>query len=293
MQALRRSAAARQRVPPYAQQAAARGAACQPLDHAMARFVQLSYAGPVATLTLVRPDVHNAFNAAMIAELHACFAALARDAGVRAVVLTGAGASFCAGADLTWMRASLEGSHAQNIAEAEALAAMFAAAWELPKPLIGRINGAALGGGVGLVACCDIAVAVDTAHFGFSEVRLGLIPAVIAQYVVPKIGVSQARALFVSGERFDAARALQIGLVHAVVDAAGLDGAVGAVTAAVRANGPAAMAAAKRLVDAVWRLERAAARRYVVEAIAAARTSPEGQEGMRAFLEKRRPSWSG
>ncbi len=259
----------------------------------MDTFIQLSHDGPVATLTLARPDVHNAFNAEMVATLRACFAVLADDPDVRVVVLTGAGASFCAGADLTWMRASLAWSHEQNIADAEALAAMFAAAWELPKPLIGRINGAALGGGVGLVACCDIAVAVETAQFGFSEVRLGLIPAVIAQYVVPKIGVSQARALFVSGERFDAARALQIGLVHAVVDAAGLDPAVGKITAGLLANGPAAMAAAKRLVDAVWTLERAAARRYLVEAIAAARTSPEGQEGLRAFLEKRRPSWGG
>jgi len=254
--------------------------------------IALSYDGPVATLTLARPDLHNAFNAMMIAELRDCFTALADTPDIRAVVLTGDGPSFCAGADLNWMRASLEWSREQNVADAEGLAAMFEVAWNLPKPLIGRVNGAAMGGGVGLVACCDIAVAVDSARFAFSEVKLGLIPAVIAQYVVPKIGVSQARALFVSGERFTAERAFEIGLVHAVADAENLDTTVGGVLARLRSSGPAAVGAAKRLVDAVWSLERDAARRYVVEAIAATRTSPEGQEGVRAFLEKRKPSWS-
>lgn len=255
------------------------------------RFITLSRDGPVVTLTLARPELHNAFNAEMIAELRDCFTALAGDAAARAVVLTGAGPSFCAGADLNWMRASLDWSRAQNTADAEALAAMFEAAWSLPQPLIGRVNGAAMGGGVGLVACCDIAVTVDAARFAFSEVKLGLIPAVIAQYVVPKIGLSQARALFVSGERFTAARAFEIGLVHAVVDAESLDATVGGLAERVLSSGPAAAGAAKRLIDAVWSLERDAARRYVVEAIAEARTGPEGQEGIRAFLEKRKPEW--
>jgi methylglutaconyl-CoA hydratase len=254
--------------------------------------ITLSYDGPVAILTLARPDVHNAFNAAMIAELRECFTALATDSIARAVVLTGAGPSFCAGADLHWMRASLDWSREQNMADAEALAAMFEAAWHLPKPLIGRINGAAMGGGVGLVACCDIAVAVDSARFGFSEVKLGLIPAVIAQYVVPKIGVSHARALFVSGEPFSAQRAFEIGLVHAVASADELDATVGGLVGRLRSSGPQAIGAAKRLVDAVWSLERDAARRYVVAAIADARTAVEGQEGIRAFLEKRKPHWS-
>jgi methylglutaconyl-CoA hydratase len=253
----------------------------------MYTHIALRKEGVVATLTLARPDLHNAFNAEMIAELRDCFAALASDESARVVVLTGAGPSFCAGADLNWMRGSLDWSREQNLADAEALAAMFEAAWSLPRPLIGRINGPALGGGAGLVACCDIAVAADTARFGFSEVKLGLVPAVIAQYVVPKIGVSQSRALFVSGERFTAERAFEIGLVHAVVGLENLDATVGALSARMLSSGPAAAGAAKRLVDAVWALERNAARRYVVEAIAQARAGAEGQEGLRAFFQKR------
>jgi methylglutaconyl-CoA hydratase len=254
--------------------------------------LSLSYAGPVATVTLARPELHNAFNATMIAELRDCFTALASDEAARVVVLTGAGPSFCAGADLNWMRGSLDWSHEQSLADTEVLATMFEAAWNLPRPLIGRINGAALGGGAGLVACCDIAVAVDSARFGFSEVKLGLLPAVIAQYVVPKIGVSQARALFVSGERFTAERAFEIGLVHAVTPAADLDATVGTLAGRMFSSGPVAAAQAKRLVDAVWSLEREAARRYVVHAITEARTGAEGQEGVRAFLEKRKPVWA-
>ena len=249
--------------------------------------------GPVATLTLQRPEVHNAFNAAMTSELHAAFRELADDSATRVVVLTGAGASFCAGADLTWMRDSLDWTHEQNVADAEKLAGMFEAVWTLPKPLVGRINGAAIGGGAGLVACCDIAVAVNTARLGFSEVKLGLIPAVIAQYVVPKIGVSQARALFVSGERFTAERAFDIGLVHAVAHPEDLDATVAGLVQRLLGSAPEAAAGAKRLVDAMWTLERDAARRYVVEAIADARTGAEGQEGVRAFLEKREPRWDG
>jgi methylglutaconyl-CoA hydratase len=258
----------------------------------MYQFISLTLADSVASITLTRPDLHNAFNVEMIAELRDCFSALASDPATRVVVLTGAGPSFCAGADLNWMRASLDWSREQNMADAKALAAMFEAAWNLPQPLIGRINGAAMGGGVGLVACCDIAVAADTARFGFSEVKLGLIPAVISQYVVPKIGVSQARALFVSAERFTAQRAYEIGLVHAIASAEELDVTVANLVERLLSSGPAALGAAKRLVDAVWTLDREAARRYVLEAIAQARTSAEGQEGIRAFLEKRRPSWS-
>jgi methylglutaconyl-CoA hydratase len=254
--------------------------------------LSLSYAGPVATVTLARPELHNAFNATMITELRDCFTALASDEAARVVVLTGAGPSFCAGADLNWMRGSLDWSLEQSLADTEVLATMFEAAWNLPRPLIGRINGAALGGGAGLVACCDIAVAVDSARFGFSEVKLGLLPAVIAQYVVPKIGVSQARALFVSGERFTAERAFEIGLVHAVAPAADLDATVGTLAGRMLSSGPVAAAEAKRLVDAVWSLEREAARRYVVHAITTARTGAEGQEGVRAFLEKRKPAWA-
>jgi methylglutaconyl-CoA hydratase len=258
----------------------------------MYRFITRTQADAIATITLARPDLHNALNAEMIGELHGCFTALAADASVRVVVLAGAGLSFCAGGDLKWMQSSLEWSQAQNLADAEVLAAMFEAAWTLPKPLIGRVHGPAIGGGVGLVACCDLAVAVDTARFGFSEVKLGVVPAVIAQYVLPKIGVSQARALFVSGERFSAERAFEIGLIHAVTSVEDLDTTVASLARRMRSSGPEAVGAAKRLIDAVWTLDRDAARRYVVEAIAAARTSDEGQEGLRAFLEKRPPSWA-
>jgi methylglutaconyl-CoA hydratase len=258
----------------------------------MYRFITLTQADAVATLTLARPELHNAFNAEMIGELHDCFMALAADTSVRVVVLAGAGPSFCAGGDLKWMQSSLDWSQVQNQADAEALAAMFEAAWTLPKPLLGRIHGLAIGGGVGLAACCDLAVAVDTARFGFSEVKLGLIPAVIAQYVLPKIGVSQARALFVSGERLTAERAFEIGLIHAVTSSEDLDATVASLARRLRSSGPEAVGAAKRLIDAVWTLDRDAARRYVVEAIAAARTGEEGQEGLRAFLEKRPPGWA-
>jgi len=254
--------------------------------------IALGRAGPLATLTLNRPETHNAFDAAMIAELRHAFAALADDEAVRVVILSGAGASFCAGADINWMRESIDWTIEQNVADAEALADLFEAAWSLPKPLIGRINGAALGGGVGLVACCDLAVASEAARFGFSEVKLGLIPAVIAQYVVPKIGVSQARVLFVSGEQFTPERAFEIGLVHAITSPDDLDATVQSLATRMLASAPQAAGAAKRLVDAIWTLERDAARGYAVHTIAAARTSDEGQEGLRAFLEKRKPSWA-
>lgn len=254
--------------------------------------IAVTRSGPVATLTLDRPAVRNAFDAAMVAALGAAFAELAADDAVRAVVLTGAGETFCAGGDLGWMRASLAWSMEDNLADAEAMARMFEAAWTFPKPLVARVNGPAIGGGAGLVACCDIALAADSAQLGFAEVKLGLIPAVIAQYVVPKIGVGHARALFVSGERISAERAFEIGLLHGVAPADELDALVAAVVGRVLGSAPLAVAAAKRLVDAVWTLERDAARRYVVEAIAQARAGAEGQEGVRAFLEKRRPGWS-
>jgi methylglutaconyl-CoA hydratase len=254
--------------------------------------ISLNRAGPIATITLTRPQLHNAFDAAMIGELHDAFTVLATEDSARVVILAGAGPSFCAGADLRWMRESLEWTGEQNVADAEALAAMFEAAWSLPKPLIGRIHGLALGGGAGLVACCDLVVAADTARFGFSEVKLGLIPAVIAQYVVPKIGVSQARALFVSGERITAERAFEIGLVHAVTGTDGLDATVQTLATRMLSSAPTAVGAAKRLVDAIWSLERDAARRYAIAAIAEARAGEEGAEGVRAFLEKRKPWWA-
>ena len=255
-------------------------------------LIEVDQTGAVATVRLARPELHNAFNAAMIAELTACFTALADDRAARAVVLTGAGRSFCAGADVQWMQSSLDFSYDENVADAECLAAMYASIDGLPKPLIGRINGAAIGGGAGLVACCDVAVAADHAMFGFSEVRLGIVPAVIAQYVVPKIGPSHARALFLTGARFDAGRAAAIGLIHQVVAADALDQAVEQVVADVLAGGPLAAGRAKALVSAMNILPPEQRRSYAVQAIAAARSGPEGQTGLRAFLDKTPPPWS-
>lgn len=256
------------------------------------QHITLARDGVRATLTLNRPELHNAFSPELIAELTAACAELAADATVRVVVLTGAGRSFCAGADLHWMRASLALSRDDNIADAERLAAMYEALDTLPKPVVGRVNGAAIGGGAGLVACCDIVIAAQSARFGFSEVKLGILPAVIARYVVPKIGVSQARALFITGQRFEAAQAQRIGLVHEVVPEAELDAAVARVVAELASSGPQAVARIKHLLRAVTSLPPDAATRATVEAIADARVSDEGQEGLRAFLEKRRPAWS-
>jgi methylglutaconyl-CoA hydratase len=257
----------------------------------MYSYLSLTYNGSVATITLNRPAIHNAFDPQMIGELHRCCEQLATDERVRAIVLTGAGPSFCAGADLSWMRATLDYTRADNVADAANMAAMYEALNTLPKPVIGRINGAAVGGGVGLVACCDTAIAVESATFGFSEVKLGIVPAVIARYVVPKIGASHARALFVSGRRFNAAHAQRIGLIHDLVPEAHLDAAVQQAIRDVLTSGPEAIGRAKQLVQAVVALPHAEMHRYTVEAIANARTSAEGQEGLRAFLEKRKPYW--
>lgn len=244
----------------------------------------------VAWLTLDRPDVRNAFNAALIAELAEAAAALVADPP-RAVVIAGNGPSFSAGADLVWMRSAKDHSWEDNLADARATSAMFRALDALPCAVIGRVHGHALGGGVGLVAICDIVVAEAGTVFGFTEVRLGIAPAVISPFVVRKIGQSHARALFTTGERFDAARAERIGLVHVTVDAGSLDGAVDTVVASVLSAGPGAVAAAKRLPELAWApLDEAT--KTTAAVIADLRTGDEGQEGMAAFLEKRPPHWT-
>jgi methylglutaconyl-CoA hydratase len=255
-------------------------------------LLQLDRDGPVATVTLNRPEVHNAFNPAMIAELQNCFTALAADSTVRVVVLAGSGRSFCAGGDLQWMRQSLAWSADENRADAERLAEMYETIDRLPKPLIGRINGAAIGGGAGLVACCDLAVAAEHATFGFSEVKLGLLPAVIARFVVAKIGVSHARALFVAGTRFNAIRAAEIGLVHQVVAPESLDAAIALAVDEMMTCGPEAVARIKVLLGALQSMPQDEFRAYAVDEIAEARTSAEGQAGLTAFLEKRKAPWS-
>ncbi len=247
--------------------------------------------GAAAYVMLNRPEVHNAFNAQLIAKLRDAFERLGSDNALRAIVLGGVGRSFCAGADLHWMRASLEFTREDNYADALRMADMLAAIDACPCPVIARIQGAALGGGAGLAAVCDIVVAAEDARFGFTEVRLGIAPAVISPFAVRKIGSSHARALFTTAERFSAAHALHIGLAHQVVPEAQLDAAVQAALADIGKNGPAAVRAAKQLARTILALPMAEARELTSQTIAALRVSPEGQEGIRAFLEKRTASW--
>jgi len=250
--------------------------------------------GPIAHVTLARPEVRNAFNAELIAELRAQFEHLDGDPSVRAVVLSGAGKTFCGGADIQWMRASLELSREANLEDARAMSRMFRALDGLSKPVIGRIHGAALGGGAGLVACCDVAIASADTVFAFTETKLGIMPAVISPFVLAKIGLSHARALALTGERFGAARALAIGLVHEVVGSeAELDAAVARVVAEVRSASPTGVAATKALFARVCEETYDATLETTAQAIAAQRTSAEGQDGLRAFLEKRPPAWMG
>jgi methylglutaconyl-CoA hydratase len=245
-----------------------------------------------AWITLDRPQIHNAFDERLIAELTAALATLTEDDTVRAVVLTGSGRSFSAGADLNWMRRTATYGEAENLADARALAKLMATLNELPKPTIARVNGAALGGGTGLVACCDIVVASARAIFGTTEVRLGLIPSVIGPYVVAAIGARQARRLMLSGERIDAVEATRIGLVHAVVAADELDSAVATILDHLRRGGPAALAAAKRLVhDLAGRPITPELIDDTARRIAALRASAEAREGLAAFLEKRPANW--
>ncbi len=249
--------------------------------------------GPVVRLVLNRPGVRNAFNDELVEELHEWAGGLTREpGGARVVVLSGAGKVFCAGADLAWMEHTAAFTRAENVGDAQRLAAMFDALDRLPVPLIGRIHGAALGGGAGLAAVCDLVVAADDAVFGFTEVKLGLVPAVISPYVLAKIGRSAARAWFLTGARFDAARAQAIGLVHRVAHADRLDEEVQGVAAEFLSAGPEAVAAAKQLIRQVYRLDAEEAAAMTADAIATRRASLEGQEGMRAFLEKRRAAWA-
>jgi methylglutaconyl-CoA hydratase len=259
------------------------------------RYEMLAVAiqGAVATVTLARPDVHNAFNETLIAELTDALRTLDADAAVRVVVLAGQGRSFCAGADLNWMKRMAGYGHAENLADATALAAMLQTLYALSKPTIARVHGPAFGGGVGLVAACDVALAAEGASFSLSEVKLGLIPATIGPYVVEAIGARAARRYFLTAERFDAAEALRIGLVHEVVAADGLDARVDALLGALRAAGPQAQAAAKALIRAVaQRPIDAAVIADTAERIAAVRASAEGKDGVAAFLGKRPPAWT-
>jgi methylglutaconyl-CoA hydratase len=251
-------------------------------------------AGGVVWLTLDRPEIHNAFDDRLIVELTAELARLGEDDAVRIVVLTGAGRSFSAGADLNWMRRTSTYGEAENLADAAALARLMQTLNELPKPTVARVNGAALGGGAGLVACCDIVVASERAVFGTTEVRLGLIPAVIGPYVLAAVGPRHARRLMLTGERITAIEAARLGLVHEVVPAEQLDEATSRVVAELLKGGPAALAAAKRLIQGLaGRPIEPALIDDTARRIAALRATPEAREGVGAFLEKRAPDWLG
>ncbi|MFL5649658.1 MAG: enoyl-CoA hydratase-related protein [Chloroflexota bacterium] len=251
--------------------------------------------GTVARVTLARPDVHNAFDATLIATLRTTFTGLAREgpARLRVVVLAGEGPSFCAGADIDWMRAAMALDTEGNEQDAMAMADMFEALDTCPVPVIARVHGAALGGGMGLCAVSDIVVAESGARFGFTETRLGILPSVISPFVIAKIGESNARALFPGGRRFDATRAARIGLVHEIVEGeAALDAAVETAVADVLAAGPTAARAAKAVVREVRGLGHGSAKWHTARVIARQRTSEEAQEGFRAFVEKRPPAWA-
>lgn len=257
----------------------------------MSNMIERRQDGPVLTVALNRPETHNALNPAMIAELTEVFAAISPGRETRVVVLTGSGPSFCAGADLASMRAAADYTFDENVADAHAIFDLMMAIDRCPVPVIGRVNGAAIGGGVGLVSCCDIVIAADRAVFGLSEARLGLAPAVISPFVVAKIGAANARELFLTGERFDAQRAREIGLVSHVVDAAALDAKVAERVSQLLQAAPGAQAAIKELIRTVSQAPAEALRDYTSGLIAARRAGDEGREGMSAFLEKRRPAW--
>lgn len=253
-------------------------------------FILVSQEGPVARVMLNRPDVRNAFNEEVIAELTA-WAESVPSSGARVAVLAGAGKAFCAGADLNWMSRMVGYSREENVRDASAMAAMFNALDTLPIPLIGRVHGAALGGGVGLAAVSDIVVASDDAIFGFTEAKLGILPAVISPFAVQKIGMSAARELFLTAARFSAARAKEIGLVHAVCPESELDATVDGYVRELLTSAPQAVAGAKRLIAEIANRPAASVAGVTAETIARHRVSAEGQDGMRAFLEKRKAGW--
>jgi len=255
--------------------------------------VEIAREGAVARVTLNRPQLHNAFDEGLIQSLADAFAALGEDGAVRAILLTGAGKSFSAGADLNWMKRASAYGEERNRADARALELMLRTIDECPKPVVALVNGAAIGGGVGLVAACDIAIAADGAQFATSEVRLGILPAVIAPFVVRAIGPREARRWFLTAERFGAEEAQRIGLVHEVVPADRLEERGAAMVADLLKGGPEALAEAKRLVQLIRTMPQGGSilAEATVAMIADRRASPEGREGIGAFLEKRKPAW--
>jgi methylglutaconyl-CoA hydratase len=259
----------------------------------MAASLVIEHQGPIGLVTMNRPDRHNAFDDAMIGELTEALRSMEADDGLRVIVLSGTGPSFSAGADLDWMKRAAAYTKDENLRDAMALGALMRTLDHLRKPTVARVHGAAYGGGVGLVACCDVAISTVSAMFSFSEVKLGIIPAVISPYVVGAIGARAARRYFVSGERFEAAEAYRLGLIHDLAaDETDLDEKVGSIVEAMLNAGPAAQREAKELIRAVAnRPMHSEILQDTADRIARIRTSPEGREGIAAFLEKRKPSW--
>lgn len=247
---------------------------------------------PVARIELNRPDIHNAFNDVMLKELIEVFQELhTRKGEIRVVILTGNGKSFCAGADLNWMRKMIDYSYEENLEDSNQVSDCMHLLYTLPMPSIARINGAAIGGGMGLVSACDIAIAQENAVFSLSEVKLGLVPACISPYVIKRAGEAKCREFFLSGERIKAPKALASGLVNQVVPMDELDSAVQTWIDQFLKNGPEALAVCKKLLELVPGMPLEEAKAFTADDIAKLRISPEGQEGMNAFLEKRKPNW--
>lgn len=254
-------------------------------------LVAYSHNRRIATVTMNRGEVHNAFNVQLVNDLKAAFATLNEDDNLAAVVLTGAGKSFSAGADLNMMQAAAHHSEEDNRREARQMGDLFDIVNNCRVPIVARVNGTAMGGGLGLIAACDIVIAADSARMSFSEVKLGIAPAVISPYVISKIGSSWARRLFITGERFTPALAREIGLVHTVIPLAELDATVESIIQELLSSAPQAMRACKTLAKNVGQMDPMAAHDFTAETIARLRVSEEGQEGLRAFLEKRKPGW--
>jgi methylglutaconyl-CoA hydratase len=246
----------------------------------------------VAFVVLDRPEIHNAFNDELVKSLTDAFAELGRRDEVRVVVLAGNGKSFCAGADLKWMKRMVQYTYEENLADARAVGRMYLAIAKCPKPVIARVHGAALGGGAGLVAACDIGVAVESVQFGFTEVKLGIIPAIISPFVLARVGPGRAREFFITGERFLAPVAMNIGLIqHVVSHEPALDALIDSKISQILTSAPGAIAAAKELIFGVAARNFESSLDFAAEAIARARASNEGQSGMQAFLDHQKPPW--
>lgn len=246
----------------------------------------------VVTVKLNRPDVHNAMNALLMEELTACFKELSSSKNVRVIILTGNGKSFCAGADLNWMKSMVNYSKEENKKDSRLLLDLYETIYSCPKPVIGRINGHAFGGGVGLLAVCDLTVALPGLKFAFSEVNLGIIPAVISTFIVKRIGAANMRRLFITGERFTSEYAREIGLIDYVVSGGNFDSEIQRHVEQIYSSGPNAIKEVKKLVDKYQKTDLESYKKYTVEKIAELRVSEEGQEGINAFLEKKKSKWS-